>query len=114
MSNDELTSSVPGWRTRALAAVSIPPKVTSTPHWLTLRAEPGIRVLTKRAAAARGISIVGYARRAIAKQIAADLDIPLTDVLALLPAPQPYAGSAKREKRSGKKYDDGTGYGDWS
>jgi len=57
-----------------------------------------------RAADRRGMSATAYMRRAVAAFIAADTDIPITDLLRDVPHPSgPAAG----------KFDDGTGHGSW-
>ena len=66
------------------------------------------------AAYRRGMSIGSYGRRAVAKQIAADLGIPWTDVLRHCARPAPYGSKAPGRAPNGERtVDDGTGYGDW-
>lgn len=57
------------------------------------------------AAAARGLTVTAYCRRAIAAFVSADTGIPLADILADAPHPQgPAYGS----------HDDGEGHGLWT
>lgn len=56
------------------------------------------------AAALRGLTTVAYVRRAVAAFIAADLDIPFTEVISDTPHPK---------GQSVARYDDGAGHGSW-
>lgn len=64
-----------------------------------------------RAAAARGISRVGYLRRAVAAFLAADLGMPFDRLTRECPKPLPYTRERAWVTAGGD--DDGTGYGTW-
>jgi hypothetical protein len=123
------------WRSKAFAAVEKAEKkrVPQTTAWgaqYHIRMTRPFRAFMKAAAETRGISMSGYARRALAKQIAADLGMPLVELLALTPYPpafgkrlpdEAHQGIEKRARRDGRVMhvtvclpDDGTGFGDWS
>lgn len=76
-----------------------------------VRADPQFRLLLNAAARSRDISVQGYMRRALARQIAKDLGIDWHSVLAYCAAPAPWNKAHKAYTKRGA--DDGTGYGDW-
>lgn len=91
---------------------------------------PQFKSMLRQASIARGITIVGYIRRAVAKQIAKDLGLDWDEVIIHSPYPAAFGHLLPdedhrmyvvREKRDGRKHpsreavpDDGTGFGDWS
>lgn len=90
------------------------------PARLTVVCDIEYRRLLRAAADARGMSAVGYVRRATAAFIAHDLDLPFEAVAALTPKPSPPEGTMKglpAEQRPmynpGKWRDDGAGHGSW-
>jgi hypothetical protein len=90
------------------------------PARLTVVCDIEFRRLLREAANRRGMSAVGYVRRATAAFIAADLELPFEAVAALTPRPAPPEGAMKglpAEQRPlnnpGKWRDDGTGHGSW-
>lgn len=90
------------------------------PARLTIVCDVQFRVLLRKAANARGISASGYARRAVAAFVAADLGMDLGQVCAHLPKPSPVEGNMRglpREQHPrfnpGAWIDDGAGFGRW-
>lgn len=72
-------------------------------------------IYLRKAAKKRGISINGYGRRALAKQIAKDLGLPWETVLAHCPKPAGFGQPSVTAKGpSTKTRDDGLGFGDWT
>jgi hypothetical protein len=72
----------------------------------------GFRQLLDEACYRRGISLAGYARRAIAAMVAHDLGIPLAEALKHMPLPteyRVYGGTG----RNTKTIDTGEGFGPW-
>lgn len=65
--------------------------------------------LLHAAAEHRDISVGGYIRRAVARQIAEDLNMDWRTVLQYGPMPVGYG----KRGRAVKKNDDGTGFGNW-
>lgn len=107
--------SEPGWRERAIAAVRArqrsSKRSTERNNGLYLFFDDEMRVLLEEAAFRRGISLTGYARRAMAAFIAYDLDLPLPEVLQHHAKPAPYGhGGGGRLVRT---QDDGAGMGPW-
>lgn len=91
---------------------------------IVFRASPGFRTLLDLARGKRGLSLAGYIRRSVSRQIAEDLSLPYLDVLKETPHPAPqgrrYAPALNTwERRRGGRDprpmipDDGTGYGEW-
>jgi hypothetical protein len=108
--------STPGWQQAALARVLQRQKKTKR-HTerrsgvLATFDEP-FRVLLDEAAKRRGISMQGYARRAIGAFIAKDLGMRLPEVLKYCASPTAYrlgAGYGRQVKTE----DDGRGAGPW-
>jgi hypothetical protein len=64
-----------------------------------------------RAAKARGISRVGYLRRAVGAFLAADLGEDFAELMAQCPAPTPFTRERAWVTYGGD--DDGSGYGTW-
>jgi hypothetical protein len=89
------------------------------PARLTVVCDIEFRRLLRAAADQRGMSAVGYVRRATAAFIASDLEIPFEAVAALTPKPAAPEGikSLPLEQRPaynpGKWRDDGVGHGSW-
>lgn len=90
------------------------------PARLTLVCDIEFRRVLREAADRRGMSAVGYVRRATAAFIAADLELPFEAVVALTPKPSPAEGTMKglpvAERpiyNPGKWRDDGVGHGTW-
>lgn len=123
------------WRQKALEAVARTEQKRrlQTTRWgsqFHIRLTPTFKSLVRMAAENRGITIVGYIRRAVAKQVAYDLGMEWHEVLIYSPYPAAYGEIlpddahrvyVKRERRDGVVLrvlesvpDDGTGFGDWS
>jgi len=123
------------WKTKALAAVESGEKKRrlQKTRWgsqFHIRMTTQFKSMVWQAAEARGITLVGYMRRAIAKQVAIDLGLDWDEVIIHSPYPAPFGHvlpdddhriSVLRERRDGQLHpsmecapDDGTGYGDWS
>jgi hypothetical protein len=123
------------WRVNVLTAVEkseMKRRVQSTRWGLQfhIRLTPEFKTLIIAAAKRRDISLTGYIRRAVAKQVAADLGLPITEVLIHSPypsafgeklPPEAYRIPVVRECRNGRLLpcaecapDDGKGYGDWT
>lgn len=105
-----------GWQERALARVHERQKKSRKgrrTNGITLFYEQPFRVLLDAAAERRGITMNGYARRAIAAMIAHDLGVPMEVIGQSLPGPTPY-GVRNPGGRTHKGYDDMQGYGDWN
>lgn len=66
-----------------------------------------------RAAHKRGMSRVGYIRRAVAAFAANDLGEDFKEILLDSPSIDPYRGGTAGGKRVKGSHDDGEGYGDW-
>lgn len=77
-----------------------------------------MQFLLKRAAEARGIGIGSYVKRSLAKQIAKDLGMEWTEVLAYCAQAREYGskppGARKSQYGVRRTYDDGEGFGDWT
>jgi hypothetical protein len=90
------------------------------PARLTVVCDIEFRRLLREAANRRGMSAVGYVRRATAAFMAADLELPFEAVVALTPKPAPPEGAFKGLPAEqwpihnpGKWRDDGVGHGTW-
>lgn len=113
--------STPGWQERAVGRVterqrkgSAVVKNSRRKGSLQLFFDPPFLTLIDAAAFLRGMSIGSYARRAVAKQIAADLAIDWTIPLRYCARPSPYGSRPPGRTPKGERtMDDGTGYGDW-
>ena len=85
--------------------------------YLAIRATPEFIQLLHVVCEQRDISLGGYMRRAIAKQMAKDLNLPWDEVLSLTPHPPKYGSNRPVKAEPGKGNiglpDDGTGFGDW-
>ncbi len=120
----------PGWQDRLLTLVETNEREKADrrgagmrvwPARLTLVCSIEFRRLLRAAADARGISASGYARRATAAFVAADLGLAFEDVCALLPRPAgpmgPMVAGLPEERRPinnpGRWPDDGQGFGRW-
>jgi len=113
----------PHWQEQVLERVR---RTQQTPRKKSVRRKANIQVdydpplqfMLKQAAEARGIGIGSYVRRAIAKQIAKDLNIPWTEVLQHCASAKPYGSVPPGAKRGQfgvrRTVDDGEGYGDWT
>lgn len=105
------------WRETILAKVDAKARVHRNQHGrirdakLTLNVGLMFAKSLGQAAQARGISRVGYLRRAVAAFIAADLEIPFTQVVSDCPLPSPY--TPERSWSTARGDDDGRGYGTW-
>lgn len=73
--------------------------------------DPPFLFAVRRAAEARGIGVGAYIRRAIARQVAKDSGLEWTTLLVHTPAPVPWG--ERHDPGSGRRYDDGQGYGNW-
>lgn len=114
-----------GWQERALAAVKEHQRTLSPAR--RSRRQGQVQIFTdleftgalRIVAHERGMSIVSYARRAIAKQIAKDLGIDWTLLLRYCTRVVPYGsrtgGKPPRDADGNveRTFDDGLGYGDW-
>ena len=83
------------WRTKALEDVARgeQKRRLQTTRWgsqFHIRLTPTYKSLLRAAAEARGITIVGYIRRAVAKQVAKDLEMDWDEVLIHSPYPAPF------------------------
>jgi hypothetical protein len=119
----------PGWQSRLAARVNEDQRgkadrrgagMRNWPARLTVVCDVQFRVLLRQAANARGISASGYARRAVAAFVAADLGLELPEVCAHLPKPSPAEGNMRglpREQQPlfnpGAWIDDARGFGTW-
>ena len=119
----------PGWEDRLLALVHDDQRekadrrgagMKNWPARLTVVCDIEFRRLLRAAADARGMSAVGYVRRATSAFIASDLDLPFEAVAALTPKPSPAEGAMKGlpiderpMNNPGKWRDDGVGHGSW-
>lgn len=110
----------PGWEARAIAAVDEreakrAAQFTQRKRGVTrqVSVDEEFDRLLVLAAEARGISIIGYMRRAIARQIAKDLDMDWEQLLAHVPQATPHGGMPVGGTLK-QTYDDGLGYGNWS
>lgn len=87
---------------------------------LAVRTTPTFLSFVHRAAKARGMSVGGYLRRAVAKQLSKDLGIPWLEIISHTPYPSYYQSQKFPPEKSAHRLgartiaDDGEGYGDWS
>lgn len=108
--------SEPGWEKRALEAVKARQKKSH--RWTERRDgvnatfDVELRVYLTEAARRRGLSMAGYARRAICAFIAHDLGIPIEDLLKYCAKPTPFRAEGGHGRHA-KTNDDGEGYGSW-
>lgn len=110
--------SAPGWRDKVAEGLeSSPPKDRT---WRAGIVRPRVELgetLNKainRAAEKRGMSRIGYIRRAVAAMIAYDLGEEFTDILVDSPRIRTYYPSGKNFEQHLKHYgDDGQGFGAW-
>lgn len=109
--------SAPNWREAALGRVLFRQKKskrkTERDGGVLAVYDLEFRPLIDEACYRRGISMAGYARRALAAMIAYDLDLPLEEVTKHMPYPTEYrafGGTGRHMKTA----DDGQGYGDWN
>ena len=117
--------SIPGWQDRVKATNYADQtekqkrKRKNRPGQVLIECELPFLTMLRAAATSRGMSSVGYARRAIAAFISHDLGIEFTEVTRNFPAPfrhgealDPNNPNGVHMKR-GLTVDDGQGYGDW-
>lgn len=78
---------------------------------LSLHVGHGFARALNEAAALRGISRVGYLRRAVAAFLAADLGVPFEELTAQCPVPAAF--TRERAWVTGAGDDDGRGFGTW-
>lgn len=108
--------SVPGWKEDALARIALRQKRTKRnaerKSGVLAVYDPPFQVFFDEAASRRGMSLAGYARRALAAMIAYDLGIPIDTITKYMPRPTEYrAGGGVG--RQDKTEDDGRGFGPW-
>jgi hypothetical protein len=72
------------------------------------------KVLLDAAAHKRGITMAGYARRALAAFIAHDLGMSITEVTQYMSQPSGYREIGAHGRPLVRLNDDGEGYGDWT
>lgn len=70
-----------------------------------------LRIFFDEAARRRGITLAGYARRALVAMIAFDLGMPPEELSKNMAQPQPYGGETPMKK--GSTHDDYQGHGRW-
>lgn len=107
---------VPGWQQRAMDRVRERQAKTrkgQRKNGLYLFFDDPFRVLLDEAARRRGISMVGYLRRAAAAMIAHDLGVEFTEVARHAAQPRPYGGLTTHGLAPKTSYDNGEGHGDW-
>lgn len=125
MTSQEKSPADAVWKRRLLDRVEeLGQRPEQTTKWgtrLTVRVIPAFLALIHAAAGARGMTVGGYIRRSVAKQLAIDLDMPIEDILRLTPYPSVYGSLLPPKEKciyNGRGrtavYDDGTGYGDWA
>jgi hypothetical protein len=78
---------------------------------LVMNVGMGFARALNEAAERRGISRVGYLRRAVAAFLAADLGVPFESIARECPAPTPF--TRERAWVTGTGDDDGRGFGTW-
>lgn len=113
--------SEPGWQERAIARVRARERKSSVVRQarrrgvLQLFFDTEFVALLDAAAFKRGMSLGAYGRRALAKQIAKDLEIDWRIPLSYCARVSPYGSRPSGRTPKGEKtMDDGEGYGDWS
>lgn len=106
----------PGWQQRAMDAVVARRKKTKRngerKNGLGVYYDDGFRPLLDEACRRRGISMAGYARRAVAAFVAHDLGLPLSEVAADMARPTGYRVEGGHG-RGDKTHDDARGMGPW-
>lgn len=108
--------SKPGWQLDALNRCKLRQKRTKRhaerKSGVLAVYDPPFQTYFDEAAHRRGMSLAGYARRALAAMVAHDLDIPIEEVAKYMPRPTEYraGGGVGRQDRT---EDDGTGFGPW-
>lgn len=109
--------SEPGWERRALDAVKGRQKKS---HRYSERKDGVLatfdiecKVLLDEAARRRGISMAGYARRALAAFIAYDLGLPLEEVTQYMSRATEYREWGAHGRPLVRINDDGSGFGRW-
>lgn len=112
------TADAADWRQNTLAAVASSQEGAKVVRTGRRRAQALLqfdvefsRMLTE-AARSRGISVAGYGRRALARQIAKDLGIDWAEALVYCPEPTPFG--ARQARRRERTTDTGEGFGDWN
>lgn len=113
---------IPGWQERLMARVNSTQANSATRRKKKLHplrnsqfhvyVSSEYMALFRRAAQSRDISMVAYARRAIAAFISHDLGVPFADIVALTPAPRSFEDRI-RSNQPPTVPDDATGYGSW-
>lgn len=108
---------IPGARERTLEAVristqgSVLARSSGADPRTTFHYRVPFAILLREAAKARGISISGYVRRAVAAFIAYDTGKDVRDILVHAPGPTAYGRIASNLHQ--KTFDDSTGFGLW-
>lgn len=106
----------PNWMANAMDRVAIRQKRTKRhaerKSGVLAVYDPPFQNYFDEAAQRRGMSLAGYARRALAAMIAHDLGVPLEEVAKHMPRPTEYRaeGGTGRHVRT---EDDGKGFGEW-
>lgn len=121
LNQDETTGatflSKEGWQERALARVASRHRKTSRStkrqHGIYLFMDDPLKILLDEAAHRRGISMNGYARRAVAAMIAHDLGMEFTDVCQHMALPMNYERVKPPNWNKYPRNDTGEDYGDW-
>jgi len=91
------------------------PKKAKWGHDITLRSTKDFMALAHEAAELHDITVGGFMRRAIAKQIALTLGMDVRDVLSFNPMPARYGSSRSTRGPDGEvQPDTGEGFGDWA
>jgi hypothetical protein len=109
--------STPGWQEEAKRRIALraanTKRKTERSNGTFLPFDDPFRALLDEAAKRRGLSMVGYARRAVAAMIAHDLDLPFTEVIQHAPQPAEYGKSGGASGISKRSNDNGLGFGSW-
>lgn len=109
--------SLPNWRENAIETTEKSRKKSFRRDHRSVRqyiyVDAPFRVALTEAAKLRNISIAGYLRRSVAKQIAKDLGIDWKDILVFTGRPMKFGTSTLEKGESPHMRDDGEGYGDW-
>ena len=106
-------------RAEDLEHLGLTKETTTWGNRLAVRITPKYLSFVHRAARDRNISVGGYVRRAVAKQVAKDLGISWLEVIAYSPYPSYYQSQKFPPEKSAHRLgartiaDDGEGYGDW-
>lgn len=111
-------NSLPDWRENALETATESRKKNFRKAHRMVRqyiyVDAPFRQALIEAAKSRNISIAGYLRRSVAKQIAKDLGIDWKDILVFTGKPMRFGTSTFEKGESPHVRDDGEGYGDWN